>query len=208
MPSLTTFPFAGTLPSGMRVRIVRLAALALLVGTQLAGAALAADAPAPSASAVEFAASEHQRGYQAYMDKKFEEAALHFENAFFSVPNAGELRGAIRARRDAKQYARAATLAALGHRKFPDDVAMKKAADQAIAEAKSHVQEITVACATECGVVADGKVVTIERANEVRFFLDPGHHEVVVTWSEDRTKTLQLDAKAGASYTMKVQAPP
>ena len=180
-----------------------------MVATALGSASGSAQAPdTGGASNVEFAASEHARGYQAYLKKDFESAAIHYENAFFSVPNPAELRNAIRARRDAKQYARAATLASLAHRKFPDDAPTKKAADEAIAEAKRFVQEITIACALECGVVADGKVVTIERAKEVRFFLDAGHHELVMGWTEDRTKTIPFDAKAGATETIKVDAPP
>lgn len=193
----------------MRASIVRLAALGAVAATSLVAGIGSAQAPdTGGASAVEFAASEHARGYQAYLKKDYEAAAVHYENAFFSVPNPAELRNAIRARRDAKQYARAATLASLAHRKFPDDAATKKAADDAITEAKRFVQELTIACTLECGVVADGKVVTIERAKEVRFFLDPGKHEIVVGWAEERAKTIPFDAKAGASETIKVEAPP
>ncbi len=193
----------------VRTTVVRLGALGWVAATALASASGSAQAPdTGGASSVEFAASEHARGYQAYLKKDYEAAAVHYENAFFSVPNPAELRNAIRARRDAKQYARAATLAALAHRKFSDDAPTKKAADEAIAEAKRYVQEITIACALECGVVADGKVVTIERAKEVRFFLDAGHHELVIGWTEERTKTIPFDAKAGATETIKLEAPP
>ncbi len=192
---------------------MRLGAIGLVAATALASVSGSAQAPADptgggGASSVEFAASEHARGYQAYLKKDYDSAAVHYENAFFSVPNPAELRNAIRARRDAKQYARAATLAALAHRKFPDDAPTKKAGDEAIAEARRYVQEITIGCALECGVVADGKVVTIERAKEVRFFLDAGHHELVIGWTEERTKTIPFDAKAGASETIKVDTPP
>ena len=193
----------------VRTTVVRLGALGWVAATALASASGSAQAPdTGGGSSVEFAASEHARGYQSYLKKDYEAAAVHYENAFFSVPNPAELRNAIRARRDAKQYARAATLAALAHRKFSDDAPTKKAADEAIAEAKRYVQEITIACALECGVVADGKVVTIERAKEVRFFLDAGHHELVIGWTEERTKTIPFDAKAGSSETIKLEAPP
>ncbi len=167
-----------------------------------------APAAGPGAEAVEFAASEHQRGYQAYTGKHYEQAATHFENAFFSVPNPSELRSAIRARRDAKEYARAATLSALGERKYPDDAAMKHAAEEAIGEAKPRVQEVTIACDLECGVIADGKVVTIETAQEIRLYLDPGHHSLAVSFGDDRSKTVDLEAKAGASDRRSVTAPP
>jgi hypothetical protein len=190
-------------------RVGGVAAVVALAGASTFATAVSqAQSPPAGAEAVEFAASEHQRGYQAYTGKHYEQAAIHFENAFFSVPNPSELRSAIRARRDAKEYARAATLSALGERKYPDDGAMTRAADEAIADAKPRVQELTIACDLECGVIADGKVVTIETAKEIRLFLDPGHHSLAVSFGDDRSKSVEIDAKAGASDRRTVAAPP
>jgi hypothetical protein len=71
------------------------------------------------------------------------------------------------------------------------------------------VHEVTISCALECSVAADTKVLTIDRAKDVRFFLEQGHHEIVVSWSDDRPlKTLPLEARAGASDTIAVETPP
>src|SRR5256885_14525656 len=110
----------------MRAAIVRSFAFALAASFAIATAASAQAPDTGGASAVEFAAAEYQRGYQAYTKRDYEAAATHFENAFFSAPNSAVLRRAIRARRDARHYARAATLAALAHRKYADDQATKK----------------------------------------------------------------------------------
>ena len=65
------------------------------------------------------------RGRRAYLAKDFEQAAVHFENAYRDAPRAETLRLAIRARRDAKQLARAATLAAIAQQRYPDDAALE-----------------------------------------------------------------------------------
>src|SRR5438132_1016493 len=83
-------------------------AASFAVATAFAQAPPGSGSDGGGATAVEFAAAEYQRGYQAYTKKDFEAAATHFENAFFSAPNSAVLRRAIRARRDAKHYARAA----------------------------------------------------------------------------------------------------
>ncbi len=73
-----------------------------------AAPAPAAPAPAPGADQIQFAARELDLGYRAYMDKQYDQAATHFENAFFAAPNPAELsqrrpraprRGRARARR-------------------------------------------------------------------------------------------------------------
>src|SRR5450432_2394137 len=80
----------------------------------------AAPAAPPSAERIRSGAAEYDAGGGAFMENKYEEAAIHFENAFHDAPRAEALRNAIRARKDAKQFARAATLAALAERIYAD----------------------------------------------------------------------------------------
>jgi hypothetical protein len=186
----------------------RRAALLVLVG------ALGAVGTAPSASAdatpeqVQFAAQEHDLGYRAYVAKHYDEAATHFENAFFAAENSAELRSAIRARHDAGEAARAATLSAIGQRKFPQDTALAKVADQTISWARGSVYEVDVRSTEECSAAVDEKVVDAERVKSFRFFVDPGKHDLVVGWSNDRTMTIKLEARAGASKTFDLEPPP
>lgn len=198
----------------MSVRRVGIAVLALAVmGPSLAHAAdsgpapAAPAAPAPGADQIQFAAREHDLGYRAYTEKQFEEAATHFENAFFAAPNPAELRSAIRARRDAGQLARAATLAAIGERRFPGDAATGKLAEDTIAVARPRVQELHLASETEYGVAIDEKIVASGRVKEARVFVDPGSHELVVSWPDDRSTRISIDAQPGGTRTVQLTPP-
>lgn len=173
----------------------------------LPASAFGADAP-PTAEQIRFAAQEHDLGYRAYVARGYEEAATHFENAFFAASNPAELRSAIRARRDAGHRARAATLAAIAKRKYADDAATAKAADDAIADARPHTFEVLVTSPVECSVAVDRRIVLEQKLRSLSFFVDPGRHEVVVSWSDDRTRAVSIDARAGASQTLALAPPP
>jgi hypothetical protein len=157
---------------------------------------------------LQFAAQEHDLGYRAYVAKQYDEAATHFENAFFAAPNPAELRSAVRARREAGELARAATLAAIGQRKYPEDTALGKLAQETVSEARPKTYEVRVTSPAECSVAVDDKVVATEKARDFRFYVDPGTHELVVGWSEGRTKRVRIEGKAGGSQTLALDPPP
>lgn len=180
-----------------------LAAAALLTRVCVAEAQ-----PQTSADKIAFAAREHDLGYAAYIAKQFEQAANHFENAFFNAPNAAELRSAIRARRDAKQLARAATLSALGLSMYGDDAATRKVAEQAIEEARPRVFEVRLTCTAECSVAADLKVVSTTKSKSTRFFLEPGAHVLTLSFGPDLTKEINVEGSAGGRQTLSVDPPP
>jgi hypothetical protein len=164
--------------------------------------------PTLGADQIEFAAREHDLGYRAYLDKQYAEAASHFENAFFAAPNPAELRSAVRARLAAGELARAATLAALGQRRFPDDPATRKIAAEVMAQARPRVYEVQISSPTEYSLVIDAKMVMAERERESRVFVNPGAHEMVVSWSDDRNARISIDAKEGGSESMQLDPPP
>lgn len=157
---------------------------------------------------LQFAAQEHDLGYRAYVAKSFDEAATHFENAFFAAPNPAELRSAIRARREAGELARAATLAAIADRRYPGDTALGKLTSETLAQARSKTEEVHVVSPLECTVAVDDKVVTTEKARDFLFFVDPGKHELVFGWGEGRTRSVPLEARAGASHALRPEPPP
>jgi hypothetical protein len=167
----------------------------------------AASAADPSPEQLQFAAQEHDLGYRAYSAKQFDEAAVHFENAFFSAPNSAELRSAIRARHEGGQLARAATLAAIGLQKYPHDAAIAKLADSTIADARPKTFEVHVVSVEECNVAVDAKVVAVEKATDFRFFVDPGRHELLVGWSDDRSTKVSLDATSGGHRELTLSPP-
>lgn len=171
------------------------------------GAALAADA-SPTPEQIEFAAHEHDLGYRAYTAKQYDEAATHFENAYFAAPNPAELRSAIRARRDAGELARAASLSAIAQRKYPGDAALAKTAEETITLAKPKVYEVRITSPEECNVAVDQKVVAAEKVRDFSFFVDPGKHDLLVGWSDGRTKHVSIDATAGGSQSLSMTPPP
>jgi hypothetical protein len=162
----------------------------------------------PTPEPIQFAAHEHDMGYRAYVARHFDQAAAHFENAFFAAPNPAELRSAIRARREAGQHARAATLAAIGLRTYPDDGVLGKLAGEVIAEARPSVFEVQIASPVACNVTVDDKVVTSDRMKVVRFFVEPGKHDVVVGWSEGRARRFPIEAKPGGTQALTLDPPP
>ncbi len=163
---------------------------------------------APSAERIKSAAAEYDSGRRAFTDGKFEEAAIHFENAYHDAPNAQTLRNAMRARKQAGQLARAATLALLAQSRYSDDDATTKVVKEMLAEARPKLFELTVNCDPDCGVAADGRAVSLEDAKKFAFFLQPGPHKVVVSWVGDRSKELAVSAKEGKSQDFTLQAPP
>jgi hypothetical protein len=193
------------------VNVPRIATVAALAATfALSAPAWGQDTqpPAsPGADQIQFAAHEHDVGYRAYLAKQYDEAATHFENAFFAAPNPAELRNAIRARREAGEPARAATLAAIGQRKFPADAVTAKLAGDVIAEVRPSVFEVRIVSGEDCSVAVDEKIVAVEKVKTFRFFVAPGKHELLVSWSDDRTRSVPIEAKEGASQTLQLDPP-
>lgn len=167
-----------------------------------------ADDPAPTAERIKSAAAEYDAGRRAYTDNKFEEAAVHFENAYHDAPNAQTLRNAIRARRQAGQLARAATLAALAESKYASDEATATTVKETLADAEPKLHRVVVICDPECGVAADGRVASLEDSQKLTLFFDPGSHALVISWSGERSKEIKIDGKAGAKQEFTLQAPP
>ena len=166
-----------------------------------------ASASPPSAERIRSAAAEYDAGRRAFMENKYEEAAIHFENAFHDAPRAEALRNAIRARKDAKQFARAATLAALAERIYADDTTTMVVVHDTLSDAMPKLERVSLECSPKCGVAADGRVVSLDDVTRFVFFLDPGPHDVVVSWEGDRTKQIKVDAKAAGHLEWKLEAP-
>lgn len=165
-----------------------------------------AQAP-PSAERIRAAAAEYDAGRRAFLDRKYEDAAVHFENAWHDAPRAEALRNAIRARRDAKQPARAATLAALAEQAYADDTTTMVVVHDTLTATGPHLHKVTLTCAPACGVAADGRAVSLDDTTKLVFYLSPGAHDVLVSWGEEKTKQIRIDAHAGAQQELALEAP-
>ena len=188
----------------------RVALVGLFVGTMYAMPAYAQDAPSPQPSPerIKAAAEEFDRGRRAYLAKDYEQAAIHFENAYRDAPRAETLRLAIRARRDAKQLARAATLAAIAQARYPDDAASMQYAKETLDAAAPQLHEYAVDCSVDCAIAADGRVVSQSDAQHHRIFLEPGPHELGVSFGEGRGAARKIEAKKGGKESLSFEAPP
>jgi hypothetical protein len=181
--------------------------LALVSGLLLAGP-VRGDEPTPSVQQIRSAASEYDAGRRAFVDKDFAGAAAHFENAFHDAPSAEALRNAIRAWRRAGQLARAATLAEVASTRYSKDAPTTVVVRETLAESATKLHKVTLTCSPECGLAADGRAITLVDTTQTIFFLEPGNHDLVVSWSTDRSKTQKFLARAGGRDEIALEAPP
>ncbi len=180
-----------------------------LIGSLLAvSLSMSVGARAQNAERIKSAAAEYDAGRRAYTDNKFEEAAIHFENAYHDAPNAQTLRNAMRARRQSGQLSRAATLAALAQVKYSDDKATMDTARDTLVEADQKLHRVSVTCDPECGVAADSHVVSLEDATKLTLYFEPGAHTLTVSWPGDRSKELKIESKPGTKQDFTLTAPP
>jgi hypothetical protein len=167
-----------------------------------------ADDPPPSAERIRDAASEFDAGRRSFKDNDFEAAATHFENAFNDAANPLAIRSAILARKKAGQLARAATLASLASTRYPGDAKTAAVVREVLAEARPKLDRVVLHCNTACGVAADGRAISPADAVETVFFLEPGSHDLVVSWGDSRSKTATVVASAGGQEDLTYEAPP
>jgi hypothetical protein len=182
---------------------------ATLLATGLAAVAPSfARADEPSAERIRSAADEFDMGRRAFLANDFEQAAIHFENAYRDAPRAEALRNAIRARRSAKQYARAATLASLAGIRYGNDATTMAMVNETLASLSPQLQGVNLGCEPECSVTADGRVVSIDDAKQISIYLLPGKHDLVVSWSGDRSRRMKIEGAAGTVKDLDLVAPP
>jgi hypothetical protein len=179
----------------------------VLAGLTLSRGAFAQHDPA-DASRLKVAADEYDAGRRAFKLGDFENAATHFENADRDAPSAEALMGAIRSRQEAHQMARAATLAALGLARHPNDSAMADLARQVIAAASPSFHKIIVSCSPACALAVDNKLTPYREGTSAILFVEPGPHMVEAGWSGKRHAAKELTAVAGGQTQLAMAPPP
>jgi len=179
---------------------------ALFNVTALAQAADGAEEPTPAQ--VRAAAQAFDRGREAYKNDEFVDAAGQFEGADSNAPSAAALELAMRSRDRAGQLDRAASLAALALRRYPDDANVQKYAPDLIKRARAELFELAVKCDNPCQLTLDGKIVHGAPALEHTLFLIPGEHALRAGFSDDRTTSKQVQAAAAETGEVSFEAPP
>ena len=128
----------------------RLVLAAVLAAGTFAAPPARADGGRPDAAHLAKAATEFDAGVVAFRKKDYERAAAHFEEADAAVPSPNALRQAIRARADASEGARAATLAAAALARYPNDAATAKIARDTIEKYEPILHKVNVRCTEPC----------------------------------------------------------
>ncbi len=157
---------------------------------------------------VKAAAEEFDAGRRAYKQRDFPRAASHFENAFRDAPSAQAIRMAIRARQEAGELARAATLCVRAQALYPEDRETVTLAQKVLQDNTPKLQKVTLSCDPACTVTLDGKLVRDDAASSQVIFSDPGDHTLVAGWSMNRSVSRTISGKEGSSSIVSMQAPP
>lgn len=169
----------------------------VLAGSTFSGIA-AAGGP-PDAERLKAAAEEFDAGRRAYKVKDYESAAVHFENADRDAPSPEALQSAMRARKEAGQLARAATLGAWGGMRHPSDKPFNDYARQILTEADKTLHRVSISCQPDCTVVVDNKVMPFPETASATVYLDPGSHAIVAGWPNNRHRNSDVSAVPGGT---------
>jgi hypothetical protein len=157
---------------------------------------------------VRAAAAEFDAGRKAFSDDDFTTAAEHFENADREAPAPEALRMAIRARMSAKQFDRAATLAASALLRYPSDEETASFARETLKKVPSSLHRIQVNCTEPCALLLDRKIVPLPESTMTFVYVEPGQREITAGWSKGRTQARTVDAVASAQSTLSFETPP
>jgi hypothetical protein len=169
----------------------------VLAGSTVSG--FAAAAGPPDAERLKIAAEEFDAGRRAFKVKDFEGAAVHFENADRDAPSPEALQSAMRARKEAGQMARSATLGAWGASRYPNDKTFNDYARQILTEADKTLHRVNLTCQPDCTVIVDNKVMPFPESASATVYLDPGPHAIVAGWSNNRHRNSDVAAVPGGN---------
>ena len=170
-------------------------------------AAVVVAVAAPARADVSAAAKAFSEGQAAQLDGDYERAAQSFELAYTIKPSKEALRSAVRARQQANQLSRAATLAELLLSTYGDDATSAALARDVIADAKPKLARIAIACEAPCSVAAGGRAVTVAPARTHAVFLMPGTQELEISYDGDRVVQRKIDVHAGEDRALGVPLP-
>lgn len=174
------------------------------LSTLLAGTAIAEKKP--TAAELQAAAEEFDAGLKAIKRQDYDAAAARFEGADREVPSPGAIQASIRARRDAKQMDRAATLAEQALLRYPENAPLVAFAKGVVEAAAKDLQRVEVSCAPACVLAVDAKLLHGEPATTVVLYTSPGKHTVSASWKK-KSLSEDVDAKAGGTKAVKLAEP-
>jgi hypothetical protein len=190
----------------MRVAL-GISALTLVLG--LATVARAQEpAPEPTPAQVRVAAEAFDKGREAYQAEEYVEAAEQFEKADYNAPSPAALELAARSRDKAGELDRAATLASLGVKRYPEEQNLLKLAGDLAKRARASLYELTASCDTPCELTIGGKLVHGQPDTQRVLFVAPGAVTVRAGWSDNRNDSRLVRAEAAGSGEVSFTTPP
>jgi hypothetical protein len=161
---------------------------------------------APDAAKVKRAADEFDLGVQSFKSKQYDEAAQHFEVADEAVPGAKTLRLAMRARSEAGQGSRAATLAAQALERYADDAETAKLAKETIAKFEPSLHKVQVSCASPCLLAVGTRAVHGASTTRWILYVDPGKTSINASFfGNAAAKPQSLTATAGGRTELRFE---
>lgn len=187
------------------LRALRVAAVTLCLSA--ADPCFAQDAAEPSPAQIREAAEAFDRGREAYQKDDFVGAAEQFERADSQAPSATALEYAIRARDRAAQLDRAATLAVLAQKRYPEEASLAKVVPGVLSRAATELFELTVQCSEVCELAVGGKIVHGKPETERRIYLPQGSHSVRAGFDGNRSQSQQVEAATGGKGQLTFEAP-
>lgn len=154
------------------------------------------------------AAAEYEAGRQAYRQKRYSDAGLHFEAAYVAVPRAEALRNAIRTRNMAKELDRAATLALIAERLYATDGPTMVLVHDVLAQANTRLGRIDVACTPACTLKIDGQTPALGDipGAQHHVYVKPGTRSLEARFGAQAQAT-SVDVVAGGREEWNAQPP-
>jgi hypothetical protein len=168
----------------------------------------AQDVPAePTPAQIRVAAEAFDKGREAYQADSYVEAAEQFEKADYNAPSAAALELAARSRDKAGQLDRAATLASLGVKRYPEEQNLLKLAGDLAKRARQTLFELTATCDQPCELTVGGKLIHGVPDTQRVLFVAPGTLTIRAGWSDNRNDSRRVDAVAGGNGEVSFTAP-
>lgn len=158
-----------------------------------------------SAEDLRAAAEVYDSAINHYTRRDFEVAAGLFEVAHRTTPSHFALMGAVRSHRLAggtAHLARAATLALQLQARYSQQRQALQLARTTLNELRPQVGQVRVQC-EQCELTVD-ETLYVDR----EFFVAPGEHTFVASWSERRTDSRVERLSAGQQLTLTFETPP
>lgn len=154
------------------------------------------------------AAKAFSQAQQAELAGEWRQAASFYELADSIAPSPEALRGALAARKQAGDFAQAATHALLLQRRHATHEPSRKLAQETLDAAAPNLVRLSVTCTpAPCTLQSNGQALGTEARLEHSFFLEPGKSELVAFFGSRASEPQKLLGVGGEQRTLRFEEP-